>query len=705
MFSLLCWVYSSCPWTTIVTQTSSSSPPHHRCQASVFVAMPSAVSQLPAAITIIFSVQPPLILTAVPRTTTSSHRGLRPCLLWSPSSTAGPPPERHPLHHQFAAIASPQPGPLPRATITFLPPADRAAIAAARPSSSSRACRGTPPHSSMEEVQINTSQATECNATETRRNIRIVVVGNEFEKIDELSRLMSKEDRDAFNRRYGRILDLLAIRVKTKSLSALAQFWNTDLRCFELPNLDMVPTIEEYGLMVRLPVKEKEVVYQYKGRYVDEKKIAKLIGLLPNQLKFEKRGSILGLRRTFLEDRLKVLAEQGHWKHFKITLALTIYGLILFPFTSDMVDQAAMDVFFQFEENGANPVPAILADTFLSMMVCHQKKGGSLRCCSHMLYVWIMTHLYARHTMGPSPDPLRDFDSVPTKDFDARGWNEEFSHTKDNQITWGLCGLHAIYCSQTTQMHTNQACRRALGGASFLYGTDDVGLLIEEIKSAWGDIKWKGEKELGKTRVIASPEYKEWRKARGVPPPPTPMEAVHNEASPATLSQIITTMTSEAERMKAQMTFMEEKADAADLRITILEAQCRKKDKEIKDLQNDCEKACADADQARNAKRPRKGKEGKEDSTSAEMKKMQDHLELMEKEVLFTGKIINQPSKVYPRHPYRTRYQVRMMEDLTDLTLENEELKKEIKQMRAEMDKMSESMRIMEKQNAEGTSQ
>ncbi|KAJ1420104.1 hypothetical protein SESBI_14542 [Sesbania bispinosa] len=44
------------------------------------------------------------------------------------------------------------------------------------------------------------------------------------------------------------------------------------------------------------------------------------------------------------------------------------------------------------------------------------------------------------------------------------------------------------------------------------------------------------------------------------------------------------------------------------------------------------------------------------------------------------------------------------MEDLTDLTLENEELKKEIKQMRAEMDKMSESMRIMEKQNAEGTS-
>ncbi|KAJ1412724.1 hypothetical protein SESBI_20157 [Sesbania bispinosa] len=41
---------------------------------------------------------------------------------------------------------------------------------------------------------------------------------------------------------------------------------------------------------------------------------------------------------------------------------------------------------------------------------------------------------------------------------------------------------------------------------------------------------------------------------------------------------------------------------------------------------------------------------------------------------------------------------------MEDLTLENEELKKEIKQMRADVDKMSEPMRIMEKQNTEGTS-
>ncbi|KAJ1431511.1 hypothetical protein SESBI_07039 [Sesbania bispinosa] len=410
---------------------------------------------------------------------------------------------------------------------------------------------------------------------------------------------MCKEDRDAFNRRYGRILDLLAIKVKTKSLSALAQIWNTDLRCFELPNLDMVPTIEEYDLMVRFPVKEKDVVYQYKGRYVDEKKIAKLIGLLPNQLKFEKRGSILGLRRTFFEDHLKVLAEQGHWKHFKITLALTIYGLIFFPFISDMVDQAAMD--FSFSLKRMEPTPSRLSSP-------------------HFPFYYVFQRRILMQEGG-----MKNFLIIKTTR----------SHGGCVAYTPSIV-LRQLKCTQIKPVE------EPLGGASFLYGTNDVGLLIEEIKSAWGDIKWKGEKELGK-----NPSGEKCKKAK-------------------------------------------------------------------------------------------KGKRKEEDNTSAKMKKMQDHLELMEKETQATNlanhvhdaveevnsnpeiklpwktfrlmkffqdvvrrKIINQPSKVYPRHPYRTRYQVRMMEDLT---LENEELKKEIKQMRAEMDKMSESMRIMEKQNAEGTS-
>ncbi|KAJ1425316.1 hypothetical protein SESBI_11026 [Sesbania bispinosa] len=63
---------------------------------------------------------------------------------------------------------------------------------------------------------------------------------------------------------YGRILDLLDISVKTPVISALAQFWSSDLHCFELPNLDLVPTLEEYMRMARLPIDDGVGVYSYR---------------------------------------------------------------------------------------------------------------------------------------------------------------------------------------------------------------------------------------------------------------------------------------------------------------------------------------------------------------------------------------------------------------------------------------------------------
>ncbi|KAJ1436798.1 hypothetical protein SESBI_04108 [Sesbania bispinosa] len=126
------------------------------------------------------------------------------------------------------------------------------------------------------------------------------------------------------------------------------------------------------------------------GRYVDERKIAKLIGLHPDQLKLEKRGAIQGLRKSFLEDHLEALARHGSWHYFNKTLALTIYGLVLFPFVPNMVDHAAMDVFAQYKTQGLNPIPAILADTFLSMegFWSHlseeaRSEGMEARTCRH----------------------------------------------------------------------------------------------------------------------------------------------------------------------------------------------------------------------------------------------------------------------------------------------------------------------------------
>ncbi|KAJ1388670.1 hypothetical protein SESBI_38937 [Sesbania bispinosa] len=101
-----------------------------------------------------------------------------------------------------------------------------------------------------------------------------------------------------------------------------------------------------------------------------------------------------------------------------------------------LIDQAAMDVFFFYETQGLNPVMAILADTLMSMEECHKKDGGQLRCCNHLLYVWIITHLYASDRLGYSPDPFRKFHRIDVKEQSAKQWRDDFARYEAKFFPW-----------------------------------------------------------------------------------------------------------------------------------------------------------------------------------------------------------------------------------------------------------------------------
>ena len=91
-------------------------------------------------------------------------------------------------------------------------------------------------------------------------------------------------------------------------LSALAQFWKTDLRCFEFPNFDMVPTIEEYEMIIGRPYEQTPRPYLYRGSHVKMGKIAGLISLKPELWVPETRGSLQGWKKSAFEDHLEALA-------------------------------------------------------------------------------------------------------------------------------------------------------------------------------------------------------------------------------------------------------------------------------------------------------------------------------------------------------------------------------------------------------------
>ncbi|RDX60561.1 Retrovirus-related Pol polyprotein, partial [Mucuna pruriens] len=126
-----------------------------------------------------------------------------------------------------------------------------------------------------------------------------------------LSKLLQKDvefNFDQVNEIYQK-MNKEGISVETPILSALTQFWDSNLRCFELPCLDILPTKEKVG------------VYLHKGNY------------------FESKGTIQGCNKTQLENHLHVPAKKENWEYFNRTFVLLIYGLIVFSFTLGMTDQ------------------------------------------------------------------------------------------------------------------------------------------------------------------------------------------------------------------------------------------------------------------------------------------------------------------------------------------------------------------------------
>ncbi|KAJ1416504.1 hypothetical protein SESBI_17284 [Sesbania bispinosa] len=287
---------------------------------------------------------------------------------------------------------------------------------------------------------------------------------------------------------------------------------------------------------------------------------------------------------------------------------------------------------------------AILADTLMSMEVCHKNDKGLLRCCNHLLYVWFVTHLYASGRLGRSLHPFRDFSRIEIPEKTAQQWKNDFARYQGQHFPWVCpwydhrdtifsCGdfpnvplMGSRGCIAYTpvialrQLKWTQFVpdKELLGGVCFQYGTNNE--QHERVRKAWEHIHKKGERELGRARAYASAEYLEWRNERRGDAIPVPMKVQHEDPSRA-----LTDMAAQMEIMRAQMRLIEEREDRAMTEIESLRNQCKKKDELIERQRNEC----ADAN-TRLAKRPRNVKEV--ENLSAEVKKLQDKVKTLEEE-------------------------------------------------------------------------
>ena len=120
-----------------------------------------------------------------------------------------------------------------------------------------------------------------------------------------------------------------------------------------------------------------------------------------------------------------------------------------------------------------------------------------------------------------------------------------------------------------------------LGGERLLYAQGDK-TRLERIIRAWGSIKRKDEKELGKPRRIATQRYKDWRASR-ILPQAIPKEIPQEEESSLSKDHL----TSLLAVAKAQLALMEDKEEKAKTRILALEHECQKKHMDLENLKNE----------------------------------------------------------------------------------------------------------------------
>ncbi|KAI5388820.1 hypothetical protein KIW84_074470 [Lathyrus oleraceus] len=177
--------------------------------------------------------------------------------------------------------------------------------------------------------------------------------------------LITPDHVGMFREYYGGILKLV-FRLTDSDRSAihtLLQFYDPGLRCFVFPDYLLGPLMEDY---------------------------ASILEVTEGGLK--EKGKFPGFHLSFLEAKAKEHAVVGNWRTVCALIAVSIYGIIMFPNQKNFVDINDVRLFMQ-----RNPIPTLVGDVYYSVHNRNEKRrGGLIRCCAQLLYKWFMGYLPSR---------------------------------------------------------------------------------------------------------------------------------------------------------------------------------------------------------------------------------------------------------------------------------------------------------------------
>jgi hypothetical protein len=187
------------------------------------------------------------------------------------------------------------------------------------------------------------SQLTEedCLRSDAKKLSPIKNLNCIMNEVNKLTTHFSNVDKDAFFNKYGRLMEIARVEVLSLAVRAIVHFWDPDYRCFSFGNIDLCPTMEEYGMLTEFP----NNLYRIYSPLRSDKIIPELSKLLriSNLEKFLEKNAT-GLKWRMLE--IKLEKKSGLEKERLI--ALGIFGLVLFPSQTGLVSLEAAAAYVEY---------------------------------------------------------------------------------------------------------------------------------------------------------------------------------------------------------------------------------------------------------------------------------------------------------------------------------------------------------------------
>ncbi|XP_016667536.1 uncharacterized protein [Gossypium hirsutum] len=191
---------------------------------------------------------------------------------------------------------------------------------------------------------------------------RVNVVQNELQELRDIWASWNEGIKQLFYQNYGDLSYLLDIRVDKNLFRALVQFWNSAYKCFTFGETGLVPTMEEYTILLRCPkIQVRKTYARVFSSQTFVKKLMSISGMSEPWVttRIQQKGDSKCIPWENLRDL--ILTHPDERKRVDI-FALSIYGLVIFPKALRHVDETVIDLFDRLEK-GIISVPAILAET------------------------------------------------------------------------------------------------------------------------------------------------------------------------------------------------------------------------------------------------------------------------------------------------------------------------------------------------------